>query len=100
MRNCITEQLKQCKVTKNYGMYLKESEEHHKVVFASTKSLINDSVGCQSEATIVGPRGNKYMLREETQLFKISRALTEKHLNRRTKLNLDICVAQKKANKC
>ena len=36
-----------------------QSEEHHKVVFASTKSLINDSVGCWAEATIVGPRGNK-----------------------------------------
>lgn len=35
-------------------MHLTQSEEHHKVVFASNKSLINDSVGCRSKATISG----------------------------------------------
>lgn len=40
-------------------MYLTQSEEDHKVVFASIKSLINDSVGCWSQATTVGSRGNK-----------------------------------------
>ena len=59
LRNCITEQLKWCNYQELQHVLDRESKEHHKVVFASTKSLINDSVGCWSEATIVRPRGNK-----------------------------------------